>query len=506
MPKIARKLHLGEWSHEAESLKLRMLMMKDFDVWVPLTRHADFFEKNPHITSLHAILSVSLLDFIRITKSNENLWPHQKQTKWEFLFKRLGFKHFRIEKLGHYEINDQRCSLRWVNFHEKASGCPKEIYTRQRTIRLCYWSRQCARIGTIGKRSLWHDSSEDSDSESELSQSDHSDPQSNLSSSSSLPMTADEELEKSHASAAMLDDVDEESIQVEQETEAEGLMFVGSTEAEAADDDEQEEGEAVVLVAEERREGEGEEEEEGEEGEEEEGKSAKRQKLSTVAPSTPLLSPSIGSSFAHEAEATLQRVQEGGKLSRNEQVLLLRLVETCKVENENTTVLEQFKIDRTNFARLRVAVKKDDAIKPRTQRHRAQMCSDIMKVLGVGENTAARLLRSRREIFEGAAKKARLCTHPKIGAEATMELMNSVKSSWSGNFLNYELKCLYYLTFLPVPLGMRSLRTLLAQHGVQLNFASEHQCRQAVEGQILRSSYHRVDLNSGAKKEQQDRS
>ncbi len=50
-------------------------------------------------------------------------------------------------------------------------------------------------------------------------------------------------------------------------------------------------------------------------------------------------------------------------------------------------------------------------------------------------------------------------------------------------------------------LGMRSLRTLLAQHGVKLNLASETQCRKAVEGQILRASYHRLDLNSGAKKD-----
>jgi len=48
---------------------------------------------------------------------------------------------------------------------------------------------------------------------------------------------------------------------------------------------------------------------------------------------------------------------------------------------------------------------------------------------------------------------------------------------------------------------MRTLRTLLAQHGVKLNLASETQCRNAVEGQILRASYHRLDLNSGAKKD-----
>lgn len=67
--------------------------------------------------------------------------------------------------------------------------------------------------------------------------------------------------------------------------------------------------------------------------------------------------------------------------------------------------------------------------------------------------------------------------------------------------IELELKLVTYLTILSFPLGMRALRTLLAQHGVQLNFASETQCRQAVEGQILRASYHRLDLNSGAKKD-----
>ena len=125
-------------------------------------------------------------------------------------------------------------------------------------------------------------------------------------------------------------------------------------------------------------------------------------------------------------------------MNRSEQVgevHLLRLVATCKYENDKipTTALELFKVDGTVLARLRVGVKADEAIKPRTQRYRAQICADVMTVLGVGENTATRLLRSRRDVFDGAAKKARLCAHPKIGTEATMELMNSFKASWQGN-------------------------------------------------------------------------
>jgi hypothetical protein len=185
----------------------------------------------------------------------------------------------------------------------------------------------------------------------------------------------------------------------------------------------------LMLVEQRRRRG-GEEEVEVD-GEREE-KAAKRQKVA----STPSLHPpEAGSSFVQEAEVILQRVQAGGKLNRDEQVSLLRLLETCKykIEKIPTAVLELFKIDRAVFARLRIAVKSDEDVKARTQRLRAQLCSEVMEVIGVGENTATRLLRSRRHIFEGAAKKARLCAHPKIGTEATMELMNSVKASWQGN-------------------------------------------------------------------------
>ena len=398
-----------------------MLKMQDFNVWVPLTKDEDFFKTNRHVASFHAIVSVTLKDFKRITDSNEHLWPRHKQTKWEPLFRRLGFKHVQIQKEGSYEINEQRCSLLWANFRESPSGCPQEIYKMQKTVRLCHWSRECARIGKIGKRSHWDDSSEESesDSESEEPHSDLSDPQLNLSPSlsieTSLSIAADE-LESTHASAAMAD-IDEESIHAEKETEVAGLMLVDVVGAEA-----------------EEMEGGGGEGGGGRE-EEEEGKAAKRQKVDAVATSPSLASPLTGSSFAHEAETLLERVQAGGKLTRGEQVHLLRLVETCKFENEDTPtqVLELFKVDRTVLARLRLAVKTDADIKARTQRFRAQLCSEIMDVIGVGENTATRLLRSRRHIFEGAAKKAKICASPKIGAEATMELMNTVKSSWSGN-------------------------------------------------------------------------
>ena len=43
--KVARKLNLEGWSDEADTLRRRMLMMKDFDVWVPLIRDPEFFKK-----------------------------------------------------------------------------------------------------------------------------------------------------------------------------------------------------------------------------------------------------------------------------------------------------------------------------------------------------------------------------------------------------------------------------------------------------------------------------
>ena len=50
-------------------------------------------------------------------------------------------------------MNLQRRSLRWVNFNPDGKSCPKDFYVRQESVRFCFWSRQCARIGKIGSAS-----------------------------------------------------------------------------------------------------------------------------------------------------------------------------------------------------------------------------------------------------------------------------------------------------------------------------------------------------------------
>ena len=62
--RTAEQLDFDEdWSPEADTLRKRMLLMDDFNVWVPLIRDKDFFESNPQVLPLHSILSVTLEDF-----------------------------------------------------------------------------------------------------------------------------------------------------------------------------------------------------------------------------------------------------------------------------------------------------------------------------------------------------------------------------------------------------------------------------------------------------------
>ena len=132
-----------------------MLLMDDFNVWVPLIRDKDFFESNPQVLPLHSILSVTLEDFIRITDSEPRLWPSHSRVKWSHIFSVLGLRKFQFSNEGHYMVNSQRRSLRWVNFNPDGNSCPKDYYVRQESVRFCFWSRQCARIGKIGKN--WYE-------------------------------------------------------------------------------------------------------------------------------------------------------------------------------------------------------------------------------------------------------------------------------------------------------------------------------------------------------------
>ena len=139
-----------DWSPEADTLRRRMLKMNDFNVWVPLIRDKDFFDSNPQVLPLHKILSVTLDDFKRITDSESRLWPSHNRVRWSTIFKELGLCHFEFSNEGHYLVNLQRRSLRWVNFNPDGKSCPKDFYVRQESVRFCFWSRQCARIGKIG--------------------------------------------------------------------------------------------------------------------------------------------------------------------------------------------------------------------------------------------------------------------------------------------------------------------------------------------------------------------
>ncbi len=48
-----------DWSPEADTLRRRMLLMDDFNVWIPLIRDQDFVKSNPQVLPLHSILSVT---------------------------------------------------------------------------------------------------------------------------------------------------------------------------------------------------------------------------------------------------------------------------------------------------------------------------------------------------------------------------------------------------------------------------------------------------------------
>ena len=236
---------------------------------------------------------MTLDDFKRITDSESRLWPSHNRVRWSTIFKELGLCHFEFSNEGHYLVNLQRRSLRWVNFNPDGKSCPKDFYVRQESVRFCFWSRQCARIGKIGMH--WYESNSLEESESGCEDFE-------------VVVGGDTEVsdEASNDLAATLQ-TEAEILIVNEEVAAHPAMETG--------DEEVTEVVGGVMLG------------------------------STFAVTTPSSVCSNGSRFAREVEAILQRVEEGGHrghVSREEQRLLQSLIEVCEMEGSTERSLKMF--------------------------------------------------------------------------------------------------------------------------------------------------------------------
>lgn len=89
-PQKKARLDTKPFNRDQQVLWNRWKYLANFDVWLPLTLDAHFFEKNKHLPSLHGIMGLGLAKFKAIVNSHRNLWVTKN---WTDFFRRFNFEH-----------------------------------------------------------------------------------------------------------------------------------------------------------------------------------------------------------------------------------------------------------------------------------------------------------------------------------------------------------------------------------------------------------------------------
>jgi len=127
---------------------LRLRLLSRIDVWIPLILQKDFFEENDTLPSLHSLLSVPLERLGNLLPRG-GLWPSRGGTTFKTIFDKLGLPHHIAKHGDWYFESGAKKVLQWVNFSEKCTGLPQELWSGQRHYRQIQNSRLLRGTGVL---------------------------------------------------------------------------------------------------------------------------------------------------------------------------------------------------------------------------------------------------------------------------------------------------------------------------------------------------------------------